>query len=264
MVSLKRLDDVLFPSRDHFFHPFKEFFDKVYDEMLSDRTNLGEFVKNRGGYPKLDIYVNKTIKCGDKDRWIIQMACPGVRVEDIDVKIVPDTRSGTYFVKVTGKMNKQYINDENSTYYIKQLSRSNFEQMIRLPDSVKGDPKAIMQDGILTLSWNLPDSEKQEVRNVQVKKQQDDCFSCGYNDGYEPYNDAPKKAQDKMQKPGKRHFSDFSEEEWSLEKMRKLEDLKIQVLAQNPELLTQHPGLLKEEQIPEENEYLGCSKKKKV
>ncbi len=159
MTGLSRIDD-LFPSRDQFFHPFEEFFNKTYDEIFSNRNTLGNIVK-QGGYPRLDVF--------EKDgKWLVEIGCPGCKREDVEVKIVPDPKSGTRFLKVVGRMNSKYENKESS-YYVKQLSRSSFEKVVRLPDSVKGDPEAVLEDGILQVSWKLPKEEKSESRVIPVK-----------------------------------------------------------------------------------------------
>lgn len=162
MTNLMRLDD-LFPSRDQFFRPFEELFNRTYDELLSDRNTLGNLVK-QGGYPRLDILTQ------DK-KWVVEVACPGCRTEDVEVRIVPDPRTGSRFLKLNGRMNRCYEND-GASYYVKQLTRSDWEKVIRLPDSVKGDPDAVLKDGMLHLSWHLPD-EMDGTRVVQVRSQHD-------------------------------------------------------------------------------------------
>lgn len=158
MTGLMRLDD-LFPSRDQFFRPLEEIFNKTYDELFSDRNTLGNLVK-QGGYPRLDVLA--------KDgKWLVEVACPGCRTEDVEVRIVPDQRSGTRFVKITGRMNDAYEHTDAS-YYVKQLSRTSFEKVVRLPDNVKGEPDAVLNDGILKLAWDLP-TELDESKVIRVK-----------------------------------------------------------------------------------------------
>jgi HSP20 family molecular chaperone IbpA len=70
-------------------------------------------------------------------------------------------------VKITGRMNDAYEHTDAS-YYVKQLSRTSFEKVVRLPDNVKGEPDAVLNDGILKLAWDLP-TELDESKVIRVK-----------------------------------------------------------------------------------------------
>ena len=164
MGAMRPVDDCyssIFPSREQFFFPLEQFMNKVYDEFLTDKS-LGSFVKSRTGYPRLDIYVNA-------DKWCIDLACPGVRQENLSVELIPDDKTGGRFLKVSGQMSFEEEHNSGTNYLVKELKRGSFERVVRLPDNVKGDPEAVLKDGILSLIWQIKEL-KQEKKTVQIKK----------------------------------------------------------------------------------------------
>ena len=52
---------------------------------------------------------------------------------------------------------------------IRELRRSAFERSVYLPNNIAGDPEAIMKNGILKLTWNLPDKPIPKIKKIEIK-----------------------------------------------------------------------------------------------
>jgi HSP20 family protein len=132
---------------------------KVYDEFLSSKS-LGNFIKGTKGYPRLDIYTRD-------DKWCIDLACPGVKEEDLTIELIPDNETNGRFLKITGR--KSTENTDKNNYLVKELTSSSFERIIRLPENISSDPLATMKDGILSLVWNYPIVREQK-KTISIAK----------------------------------------------------------------------------------------------
>lgn len=150
----------LIPSRDQFFRPLEEVVNKFYDGIMTDK-NVIPFLKSRGGYPRLDILT-------ENGKWIIEVACPGLKSENIDIEIIPDPATDTKLLKIAGKMDDEFEHSD-ATFFIKELSRSSFERTVNLPSYVKGDPDATMKNGVLRLSWDAPELEEPKSKSIKIK-----------------------------------------------------------------------------------------------
>jgi len=74
-------------------------------------------------------------------------------------------------VKVSGKMARDYQYSKSTEYAIKELRRSYFERLMLLPDDLEGDPEAVIDNGMLRLTWQLPESQKPvEAKVIDVKR----------------------------------------------------------------------------------------------
>lgn len=162
-IALRNGDiSALVPSRDQFFRPFEDTFNRFFDDFFSDRQ-FGSLVKGQGRYPKLDVM----LKDG---KWLVEVACPGATPDDIEVQVLPD-KSGAKYVKITGKMADEYVH-EDATYYVKELSRSSFERLVRLPENVvKDEPDALLKDGVLRLTWDTTSKVAPEAKVVKIRSE---------------------------------------------------------------------------------------------
>lgn len=152
------LPEDIFPSRSQFFMPIEQVINKVYDEMLSDRS-LGSMIKSKTGYPKLDIYT-----VGED--WIIECSCPGMESDQISVEIIPDEKTGSRLINIAGSS----VNEtKDAQYLVKELTKSSFKRTIRLPDNIKGEPEAKLNNGILKLTFKNP-TPKNEKKLIEIKK----------------------------------------------------------------------------------------------
>lgn len=166
LIPSNRLSNGLFsmkPNRDDLFYPFQQLFDKFYDEFWSDNT-LGS-LKSRVGYPKWDIYT-------DEKNWVVEVVLPGMDSEDVKVEILPAPESSAYdrLLKISGRMSESHQTGDSVHYLTREVRRSHFERCVYLPNSVQGDPEATMSNGILRLSWKLPEEQQPEARLIPIQK----------------------------------------------------------------------------------------------
>ena len=155
----------LVPSREDFLFPLQKEFDKLFDTMFGPKR-LPSFlnsIKVHSGYPKLDVLVTD-------GRFRIEAAVPGVIPEDLKVEILPGDR-GERVLRISGKMAHDYQYSNNTEYQYRELTRVKFQRVISLPDGVKGDPEAVVQNGMLTLTWQLEELQsKTGVREIPIQK----------------------------------------------------------------------------------------------
>jgi HSP20 family molecular chaperone IbpA len=165
----------LLPRREDVFFPLQEQFDKVFDEVFGPKRlpTILNSVKSRSGYPKLDILVMDGF-------FRVEVAVPGVEPDDLKIEIIKEhTESGVFgseasdhrLLRLMGKMSHEYQYSDTTDYYHRELTRAKFQRVIRLPDEVKGDPEAVIKNGMLTLTWKLEAPPKSEVRQIPVKKE---------------------------------------------------------------------------------------------
>ena len=165
----------LIPRREDFFFPLQQQFDKVFDELFGPKR-LPSFlnsIKSRSGYPKLDILV--TDGC-----FRVEVAVPGVEPDDLKIEIIKEQSESNSFgidvpdhrlLRLTGRMSHDYQYSNDTDYCYRELTRAKFQRVIRLPDEVKGDPEAVIKNGMLTLTWKLEKPLNSEVTQIPVKKE---------------------------------------------------------------------------------------------
>lgn len=150
--------------RDSLFHSIEQEFDQLCDQFFKTNSILSS-VKANNSYPRLDVL--KT----DKE-WLVRVAVPGVSdPESILVEILPDR-----VLSIKGQTSSEYKNENSSDYLIRELKTSKFCRMINLPEDIEGDPDAVMKDGILTLSWKLPEKQPEKpeakTKKIPIKKEE--------------------------------------------------------------------------------------------
>lgn len=157
----------LIPSRDSFFGPFEELFNECFDNVLEGFSGLKS---QKVGFPRIDISV-------EDGKLLVEADVPGYNVEDLTVEILPDP--DTKYCLKTSEPNQRYLkiagsiahNDASKgrQYYVRELKRSSFERVIKLPEYVRGDPEASMKSGRLKLVWDVPELKAPEKKNIQIK-----------------------------------------------------------------------------------------------
>lgn len=141
------------PSRDDFFYPFEQHFNKIFDEFFNDFGIL----RSKTGFPKLDV-IQKA------DEWIVEVAVPGLSSDDVKVDIIPEKNK--HILKISGKMEKH---EEDAEFHVKELRRSAFERSICLPEYVEGDPKATLKNGLLRLVWKVNSPVKEmKIKSIPI------------------------------------------------------------------------------------------------
>lgn len=157
-------------NREEAMWPFRQRFDKLFDQFFGPDGLHSVRSMSRTGYPKLDAYVAN-------GEFRIEASVPGVKHEDLKVEIVPQKETyngidvvGGKVLKITGQMDYCYQNSPDTVFQIKELRRSHFERQVLLPDTIEGDPEAVLDNGILRLVWKLPEEKKEEVKLIPVLK----------------------------------------------------------------------------------------------
>jgi len=152
--------------RDDFFFPIQQHFDKVFEDFLKDFSV--DSIKATGNYPKMDILT-------EENDWVIKAAIPGTKSEDIEVEFIPNpVHHGPSSLVISGKMSEEHRSPEDADYFLRELKKSSFRREIVLPKWIKTDPNASFKDGILRLSWPLPEEvtvEEPKARRIEVKDQ---------------------------------------------------------------------------------------------
>lgn len=142
----------LIPKRDIFLSPFEETFNSIFDDFFNNSTM--DSIKSRSNYPKVDVYE-------ENGKYKIEVAVPGVHKDDLSIEV--KTVDNRQFLVISGRMT-----EKRTDFYIKELRRSAFERHILIPEKVKGDPNAVLLDGILTLSWDLPEVVLPEIKKINI------------------------------------------------------------------------------------------------
>lgn len=150
----------LFPTRDDLFYPFEQVFNKVIDEFFHDRSLL-DGAKSKIGFPRLDVVT-------DKDQWIVEVSLPGLKEDDISVEILP--YQDKKVLKISGQMNDDRQYPSEAKFHVRELRRSRFERSMVLPDNLKGDPEAVLEDGILKLTWKAEMTKLPEKKQISIRK----------------------------------------------------------------------------------------------
>lgn len=161
MGTLMPRRDGLFPTREDFLFPIEQHFNKFFDEFFKSTKDAAGLVSASAGFPRMNIVERP-------DCLEIKASVAGWDEGDIHVELSPDnvvTISGT---KTSGEATC------NSTYHLRELRQSNFSRSVKLPDYVKGDPEAVLRNGILTLVWSINHKETEpKSRRIEIKKNWD-------------------------------------------------------------------------------------------
>lgn len=147
--------------RDDFLFPIESQFNKLFDQLFAP-NKIKDSLKNSQGYPKMDVLETK-------DSLLIKVALPGIKLDDISVEFDMTNKSNPE-ITISGKMSND--NEQiGKVYYVKELRQSAFKRTLALPNYVDAEPDAILEDGILTLKWKLPEKLKEvEPKKISIKQ----------------------------------------------------------------------------------------------
>lgn len=139
-----------YPSlRDELFSPLESVFDSFFDSFFKGTTAIDK-VRSSGTFPKMNVFV-------DNNQLNVHCAVPGMSTDDIQVVCKDNV------LKISGKLEETKTETANDKkYFIKELSYRSFSREVLLPDWVKEQPDAILKDGILKLTWEMPEVKKKE------------------------------------------------------------------------------------------------------
>jgi len=154
--------------RDDFLFPIENQFNKLFDQFFSD-NKIKDSLKASQGYPKMDV-----VEC--ENSLMVKVALPGLKAEDIDLNFdLSNQDEPKLTISGTGisKSNKaESLKPPNEVFYhVKDLRQSSFKRTLLFPKYVNTEPDATLEDGILTLTWKIPEKVKEpEVRKIAIKE----------------------------------------------------------------------------------------------
>lgn len=157
MFNLVRCNNTLVPRRDDLFYPFENFFNKAFDDILSDFSGLKS--ASKVAFPRMDVVT-------DKDKWIVELGVSGMEKDDINIEILDE--SARKMLVISGRMSESGYSDKAS-WSVKELRRSAWERRIYLPDSIVGEPEATLKNGVLKLTWKIPEVKLPEKKSIPIK-----------------------------------------------------------------------------------------------
>lgn len=150
-------NNYLAPKRIDLFNEISKEIDGAFNEIFG--SNFFNGLNKHKGYPLMD-----AIRTGNK--LIFQYGVPGVNKQDIKAEITEDDELGK-LLTISGQLNNNYVHNEND-YQIRELSKHEFKRIVKLPEDVTDDePESILENGILTLSFNL-----KTIENIKPKIKQ--------------------------------------------------------------------------------------------
>lgn len=133
--------------------PLREAMDRLFEQSFLRPGLLSEMLREARLLP-VDMYETE-------DNVIIRAQVPGLRPEDIDIRIVGDT------VTISGERKaEEKIKEED--YLIHEMPTGRFHREIISPVPIKPEAaKASFENGVLTIE--LPKTEKAKMRQVKIQ-----------------------------------------------------------------------------------------------
>ncbi|ADI16016.1 heat shock protein Hsp20 [Truepera radiovictrix DSM 17093] len=126
---------------------FREF-DRLFEQLASPMLNTSSWAY---GYP-VDLYETA-------DNVVLEMAVPGVHVQDLDVSV--EGRQLT----ISGTLPN--VADEGRRYWLQTIPRGQFSRTVSLPASVELDNiQASVHEGLLTLT--MPKAAAAKARKIEI------------------------------------------------------------------------------------------------
>lgn len=129
----------LVPLREDLFFPIEQTFEKFYRDFFGDKSNLN-VAKSASGYPKVNAYL-------DGDEYKMVFSVPGVDKSNLNIELEGNS------VTIKGCMSEKYCADKDSEYFVRELRQSYFTRTMTVPEGVVGEPEALLENGILALTW---------------------------------------------------------------------------------------------------------------
>jgi HSP20 family protein len=140
------------------FDEFDQWFDDIRRNWMQPfffGRNLPELGTTFGGrIPRVDIIDRD-------DEFCVRAELPGVSKENLDVTLQEN-------ILTIRASNQKEEREEKGQYFRQEMSRGEFQRIVRLPSPVEGDKvKAIFKDGVLELS--IPKSANAQRQTIKVE-----------------------------------------------------------------------------------------------
>lgn len=155
----------ILPIRRNGLTPRHDVFDMLSGELdrMLNHTFGNNFLTNGNGkkdtgFPRFDAYEAD-------NNLFLEFHVSGIPSENLTVEESDDSQNR--IVTVSGKSESRR---EDAQYHIKELRKSSFSRSVRLPTNARGQPDATLNDGVLTLVYQLENQEpEQATRKIEVK-----------------------------------------------------------------------------------------------
>jgi HSP20 family protein len=143
-------------NREDVFFPLDQVINDMFNSVFGD-TELTSQVKNKVGFPKVNIYE-------EDGNYVVKASVAGLSKDDIEVEV----QDGYLSLRGKTKDNKE---SKEKTYYVRELRESRFERIIKLPKDLKNldQPTAKLDNGVLTLSWEVEKQKEKPKQLVEIK-----------------------------------------------------------------------------------------------
>jgi HSP20 family molecular chaperone IbpA len=157
-LSISR-NGYLAPRRVDLFSEVSKELDHAMNSIFGHDFFAGLSKKGRG-YPLMDAIRTET-------NLILRYTVPGVKLDDLTVELSEDDQGR--LLSVGGFLHEDYMGKPED-YQIKELSQQEFRRVVRLPsDLSKKDPTTTLKDGILTVSFELLQTQKVDNKTKRLK-----------------------------------------------------------------------------------------------
>lgn len=151
MRSLMRWTPSLLPAVED----LRREFDRFFDETEGLMPNLLRSSRAGGWMPAVDIRETA-------DEVVVEAELPGVRKEDIDVRI----EDNTLFLR--GERKEEH-EERHGDFFRTERSFGTFQRAFTLPSPIDSQKvRAVFRNGMLTL--HLPKSEQAKARQITIKE----------------------------------------------------------------------------------------------
>lgn len=139
--------------RESFFAPFEQVFNQIINEFES--PTFFDRVKANSGFPKMNIS-----ETGNEFAITVNVA--GVSPEDLNIEIEDN------YLRISGKAHEQVENNKETWFYVRELTQKQFTREVKLPENIEGEPVANVKNGILTLTWKLPEVIEKKPKTIKI------------------------------------------------------------------------------------------------
>lgn len=96
-----------------------------------------------------------------EDRYVVELECPGVAKEDLDVSVTSD---GNLVIKGNKEVNR------DADMYIQERLYGSFHRELKLPESADKDSITVTcRDGVLTVTIPKEEQKANETRKLQIE-----------------------------------------------------------------------------------------------
>lgn len=90
---------------------------------------------------------------------VAEIALPGIPEDKVDVSV------DNSLVRISGSMEEKKEETKEKKYFMSSMA-SSYNYSFRLPENVKKEPEAILENGVLTLTF--PKTEESQPKKIKV------------------------------------------------------------------------------------------------